>query len=123
VKDYRETGAVGLNQTIQQRDFDQASMEVGLRGRFDLQNVSFDGAASWVADLDASTPAIRTALVSVPDVVRALPAATREDGHGRVSLGVSVPVTEHVAFSLRGASTIGADTDDWNAFLVLAVRH
>jgi outer membrane lipase/esterase len=123
VMDYRETGAVGLNQIIQQRDFDRNSLEVGLRGQIDLQAVSFDGTASWVDDLDSSSPTIRSSLVSVPDVVRALPVATREDGYGRVSLGVSAPVTDRVSLSLRAASTLGAEADDWSAFLVLALRH
>lgn len=123
LKEYTETGAVGLNQIIYRRHFDSANVELGLRGRIDLKGVSFDGAASWVSDLDSSSPDIRTSLVSFPDVVRSLPAATPRDSYGRLSLGVSVPVTDRLALSLRGASRIDAGSDNWNGFLMLTYRY
>jgi outer membrane lipase/esterase len=125
MKAYKETGAVGLNQIIEQRKFQSSTLEAGLRGQLIFQRVSLDAAASWVAELDGAGPKIRTSLVSLPGVVRALPAPTSKEGYGRLSLGASTPVTDKVSLSLRGVSTIGAGagSDGWSASVALTLRQ
>jgi len=122
VKGYRERGALGLNQDVQQAERDATQLQFGVSASTRAGDVLFDGSAAWVAEVGETDPVVRSALVTVPDVVRALPGAERPSGHAGISLGSTLPLGEHAAVSLRGSGEIGGDRDAWTAMLRLTYR-
>lgn len=122
VKGYRERGALGLNQDIKDSTRDTTQVELGLSASRKLDNVLLDGSVAWVADVGDTNPAVRSALVTVPGVVRTLPGAEGDSDYATLSLGSTFQLGEHAALSLRGSGKVGGDRDAWGAMLRLTIR-
>jgi uncharacterized protein YhjY with autotransporter beta-barrel domain len=122
VKGYREHGALGLDQDVQTSTRNTTQLELGVFASTQVDNVLLDGSVAWIADVGETDPLVRSSLVTVPGVVRMLPGAERDSNHAKVSMGLTLPVGEHVAVSLRGSGEVGSDRDAWSAMVGLSFR-
>jgi outer membrane lipase/esterase len=121
VKGYRESGALGLDQDVEQSTLDSTQLVLGTFASTRINDVFLDGSVAWNAELDEKEWVVRSALVTVPGVVRALPGAERDD-FTSVSLGATVPLGERFAVSFRGSGEAGVDRESWNLMLRLTYR-
>jgi uncharacterized protein YhjY with autotransporter beta-barrel domain len=122
VEGYREREALGLNQDVKESTRDTTQLELGVSASTKLDNVLLEGSVAWVADVGENDPAVRSALVTVPGVVRTLPGAEQDSDHASFSLGSTFPLGQHTAVSLRGSGEVGGDRDAWSAMLTLTYR-
>ena len=113
---YTESGAVGLDQIVFDRETDPSQLEAGAR-------LSGEAGLRWrvegvyVEAVDEDAQRVRTALVTVPEVVRDFETDGTDGSYGRISGGAALDLAG-MTFEIGGETTAGRDdADQWAAYV------
>jgi outer membrane lipase/esterase len=119
VDGYEERGAVALSQRVQAVADERLQAALGTEAKTRVGGFDLTASAAWVGALDNDGFRVRSALSTVPAVIRNLPGVADED-HVRVSAAVARRFGDSVALSLQGSARVGGDLrDDWSLMLSL----
>lgn len=106
---YKEAGAVGLNQIVTGTTQERLEYETGVRAVWRQGRFTAEASATWVF-ADAGQEAFKSAMETVPGVVRTLPGAVRDADYGRLGQTLSYDITDDIA--VQASTTLAIDNDD-----------